>query len=44
MTHITIPSNSSGLYDYVLPLITNINDIENDDNLKDNLHNKVKSS
>tara|TARA_B100001769_G_scaffold275260_1_gene276653 strand:- start:4578 stop:8144 length:3567 start_codon:yes stop_codon:yes gene_type:complete len=42
MTHITIPSNSSGLYDYILPLITNINDIDNDDNLKDNLHNKVK--
>ena len=24
MTHITIPSNSNGLYDYILPLITNI--------------------
>ena len=25
MTHITIPSNSMGLYDYILPLIININ-------------------
>ena len=26
MCHITIPSNSSGLYDYILPLITSIDD------------------
>ena len=25
MTHITVPSNSIGLYDYILPLITSIN-------------------
>ena len=39
MAHVTIPSNSTGLYDYIMPLITNI------DNLLDKpleLYDKVK--
>jgi len=39
MTHITIPSNSSGLYDYILPLIININSFA--DKPKE-LYDKVK--
>ena len=39
MTHITIPSNSTGLYDYILPLIININSFA--DNPKE-LYDKVK--
>ena len=39
MAHITIPSNSSGLYDYILPLIININSFA--DNPKE-LYDKVK--
>jgi len=38
MTHITIYSNSSSLYDYVMPSIININDI----NSAFELHDKVK--
>ena len=39
MAHITTPSNSSGLYDYVLPIISNIDDFKNTSTL---LHDKVK--
>tara|TARA_B110000444_G_C18849944_1_gene604761 strand:- start:935 stop:4540 length:3606 start_codon:yes stop_codon:yes gene_type:complete len=39
MTHITVPSNSSGLYDYILPLIINVNTLY--DKPKE-LYNKVK--
>ena len=39
MAHITTPSNSSGLYDYILPIISNIDDFKNSSNL---LHDKVK--
>lgn len=39
MTHVTIPSNSSGLYDYILPLIININSFA--DKPKE-LYDKVK--
>ena len=39
MTHITIPSNSIGLYDYILPIIITIDTLVN--NPKD-LHDKVK--
>ena len=39
MAHITTPSNSSGLYDYILPIIYNIDDFKNSSNL---LHDKVK--
>tara|TARA_X000000368_G_scaffold388346_1_gene349781 strand:- start:923 stop:4483 length:3561 start_codon:yes stop_codon:yes gene_type:complete len=39
MTHITIPSNSCGLYDYILPLIINIDTINYNSK---QLYNKVK--
>jgi DNA-directed RNA polymerase II subunit RPB2 len=39
MTHITTPSNSSALYDYILPLIVNINTLAS--NSKE-LYDKVK--
>lgn len=39
MTHVTIPSNSTGLYDYILPLIININSFA--DKPKE-LYDKVK--
>ena len=39
MTHITIPSNSNALYDYILPLIINIDTLAN--NSKE-LYDKVK--
>ena len=38
MTHITIHSNSLSLYDYIMPNIINISDI----NISTELHNKVK--
>jgi len=38
MTHITIYSNSSSLYDYIMPIIININDI----NSANELYDKVK--
>ena len=38
MTHITIHSNSLSLYDYIIPNITNITDINN----ANDLYNKVK--
>ena len=39
MTHITIPSNSNGLYDYIIPLIDNI---DNYNDSSTSLFNKVK--
>ncbi len=39
MAHITIPSNSSGLYDFILPQIDTIDDCEEN---KKSLFNKVK--
>tara|TARA_B110001452_G_scaffold28929_1_gene22755 strand:- start:753 stop:5516 length:4764 start_codon:yes stop_codon:yes gene_type:complete len=39
MTHVTTPSNSTGLYDYILPLIISI---DNFDNSSNELFDKVK--
>ena len=39
MAHITISSNSNGLYDYILPLISNIDNFKDDSN---SLFDKVK--
>ena len=39
MTHVTIPSNTNGLYDYIIPLII---DIETISQLDKSLHDKVK--
>ena len=39
MTHITIPSNSYALYDYILPLIINIDTLASDSK---ELYDKVK--
>ena len=39
MTHITIPSNSNALYDYILPLIINIDTLANNSR---ELYDKVK--